>query len=48
MKTSRKTIFFEKHYKIDINDLKSTVEIDEVVEKKIGRKLRVVKTDVLL
>ncbi|MDO8841864.1 hypothetical protein [Methanocalculus sp.] len=43
-----KTMYFEKKFGISIDDLKSTIEIDDVIEKKIGRALRVKKQESLL
>jgi hypothetical protein len=42
----RKTVYFEKHYNVNIDDFKSTEEIDEFIENKIGRKLEVEKIDI--
>ena len=42
-KMKTKTVIFEKKYDVKINDVSTTNEIDEIVEKKIGRKLKVVK-----
>jgi LysM repeat protein len=42
----QKTILFEKEYGVDINNINSTEEIDEIIEKKIGRKLKVKNTNV--
>ena len=36
-----KTIFFEDKYGVDINDFKSTIDIDNFMEKKLGRKLQI-------
>ena len=41
----RKTVIFEKKHNVNINDFSTTNEIDEVVEKRIGRKLKVVTID---
>ena len=38
----RKTIFFEEEYGVSMDDIKSTEEVDAIIEKKIGRKLKVV------
>lgn len=43
MKT--KTVIFEDKYGVSISDFSTTHEIDEVIEKKIGRKLKMVKID---
>ena len=40
-----KTIIFEQKYGVDIADFKTTEEVDAFIEKKEGRKLRVVKID---
>lgn len=40
-----KTIIFEKKCGVDIADFKTTEEIDAIIEKAEGRKLRVVKLD---
>ena len=40
-----KTIIFEDKYSKNINDFSTTNEIDKVIEKKIGRKLKVVTID---
>ena len=40
-----KTVIFEDKYKVNINDFSTTEEIDKVIEKKIRRKLKVVKID---
>jgi len=39
-----KTIIFEKVYKTNIANFNSTTDIDYFLEKKLGRKLKVVKT----
>ena len=41
----RKTVFFEKAYGVNIEDINTTKEVDEIIEKKIGRKLRVVSVE---
>jgi hypothetical protein len=38
-----KTVIFENKYKVNINNFSTTDEIDEVIEKKIGRKTKMVK-----
>jgi hypothetical protein len=38
-----KTLTFEKKYRVDIADFKTTEEVDGLIEKREGRKLRVVK-----
>jgi hypothetical protein len=40
-----KTVIFEEEYGIDIKDMKSTEDVDTVIEKRIGRKLKVVHVD---
>ena len=40
-----KTIVFERKYNVSIADFKTTEEIDAIIEKAEGRKLRVVKLD---
>lgn len=40
-----KTIIFEKRYGVNVENFTSTEEIDEVVEKKIGRKMGMVKLE---
>lgn len=40
-----KTIIFEKIYGVNVEDFTSTEEIDAVVEKKIGRKMKMVKIE---
>ena len=40
MKT--KTVIFENKYSTNINNFSTTNEIDAVIEKKIGRKLKMV------
>jgi hypothetical protein len=42
----KKTIFFEEKYGVNIDNLKSTAEVDEVIEKSIGRTLEVKKMDI--
>jgi hypothetical protein len=41
-----KTVYFEEKYGVDITDFKSTVEIDEFLEKRLGRKLEVKRCDI--
>lgn len=41
MTSSSKTIFFEDKYGVDIKDFKNTEDIDNFLEKKLGRKLRI-------
>ena len=43
MKT--KTVIFKDKYNVNINDFSTTNEIDKVIEKKIGRKLKMVNLD---
>jgi hypothetical protein len=40
-----KTVIFEARYGVNVNDFSTTEEIDNVIEKKIGRKLRCIKLD---
>ena len=40
-----KTVIFEEKYGVNIDDFSTTEEIDEVIEKQKGRKLKVVKFD---
>lgn len=42
---SSSTVLFEKKYKVNIKNFKSTEEIDEFVESKLGRKLKSIKLD---
>lgn len=42
----QKTILFEKECGVDINNINSTEEVDEIIERKIGRKLQVEKIDI--
>lgn len=42
----KKTIYFEEHYNVDIDNIHSTEEVDEIIEKKIGRKLKVKKVEI--
>jgi hypothetical protein len=41
MKRKNKTIFFEKKYGVHIDDFKTTEEIDDFLEKKLKRKLKI-------
>ena len=43
-----KTVYFEKKYGVPIENLRSTEDIDHVIEKSIGRKLEVKKIDHLI
>jgi len=43
MKT--KTVIFEDKFKVNITNFSTTEEIDKVIEKKIGRELKMVKID---
>jgi hypothetical protein len=38
-----KTLVFEEKYKINIEDFPSTKEIDKFIEKKAGKKLKVIR-----
>ena len=40
-----KTVIFEEKYNVNINNFSTTDEIDKVIEKKIGRKLKMVNLD---
>lgn len=40
-----KTVIFEEKYGVNVDDFSTTEEIDEVIEKQKGRKLKVVKID---
>lgn len=40
-----KTIFFEKKYNINIKNFQTTEDIDNFLERKLGKKLRVVRKD---
>jgi hypothetical protein len=40
-----KTVIFEKKYGVNVGDLSTTEEIDEIIEEKIGRKLQIIKLD---
>jgi hypothetical protein len=40
-----RTIIFEKKYGVNIADFETTEEVDGLIEKKEGRKLRVVQLD---
>jgi len=39
----KKTIYFEDHYNVNIDDFKTTKEIDEFIENQTGKKLEIVK-----
>ena len=43
--SEKKTVIFENKYNVNINEFSTTNEIDNVIEKKIGRKLKMVKMD---
>jgi hypothetical protein len=38
-----KTIYFEEKFNVDIDDFKCTKDVDDFIESKIGRKLKVSK-----
>jgi hypothetical protein len=38
-----KTILFEKKFRVDIKDFKSTNDVDNFVEGKLGRKLEITR-----
>ena len=40
-----KTVIFERKYDVNVNDFSTTKEVDEFIEKKIGRKLQIVKIE---
>lgn len=40
-----KTVYFEKKYGVNIANVKSTSDVDNIIEKSIGRELGVVKID---
>lgn len=40
-----KTIIFEKKYGVNIVDFKTTEDVDTLIEKREGRRLRVVELD---
>jgi len=44
-RNEKQTVIFENKYNVNINDFSTTDEIDAVVEKEIGRKLKVVKIE---
>jgi len=41
----RKTVLFEKVYGVNIENISTTKEVDEIIERKTGRKLRVVNVE---
>ncbi len=41
----KKTIFFEDKYDVNIKDFDTTEEIDKFIEKKTGKKLKVIRID---
>ncbi len=41
-----KTLFFEKKYNTNIKDFQTTEDVDNFLERKLGRKLRVVYIDI--
>ena len=43
MKT--KTVIFEEKYGVNIDNFSTTEDIDKVIEKEMGRKLKMVKID---
>jgi len=43
-----KTLIFEEKYGVNIEDFSTTTEVDEFIEKKLGRKLRVKKMKLFL
>lgn len=40
-----RTVIFEKKYKANMNDFHSIEDVDKFIEGKIGRKMKVTKTD---
>jgi hypothetical protein len=44
---TKKTIFFEEEYGVSMDNIKTTTEVDAIIEKKIGRKLKVVDVPIL-
>ena len=44
-KVEKKTIIFEEKYDVDINDFSTTKEVDEYLEYKFGRKLKIIKPE---
>ncbi len=40
---ARKTVFFERVFGVNIDSIKTTKEVDEVVERRRNRKMRVVE-----
>lgn len=40
-----RTVYFEKKYGVNIKDFKSTIEIDQVIEKNLGRKLKITRCE---
>ena len=40
-----RTLYFEKKYGVNIKDFKSTTEIDQVIEKSLGRSLRLTRCE---
>jgi hypothetical protein len=40
-----KTLFFERKYNTNITDFQTTEDVDNFLERKLGRKLRVIHKD---
>jgi len=40
-----RTLYFEKKYGVNIKDFKSTTEIDQVIEKSLGRSLKLTRRE---
>ena len=38
-----KTIFFEEHYNTNIKNFSTTTEIDDFIEEKLNKKLKIIK-----
>jgi len=39
----QKTVLFEKHYQVDVNQFKTTDDVDRFLEERSGQKLGVVR-----
>lgn len=40
-----RTVYFEKKYGVNIKDFKSTTEIDQVIERDLGRDLKLTRCE---
>ncbi|MDK2891434.1 MAG: hypothetical protein PWR21_2066 [Methanoculleus sp.] len=40
-----RTVYFEKRYGVDIKDFASTIEIDQVIERDLGRDLKLTRCE---